>query len=812
MSVRQVLSLNKDWYFHLGNVENEEAKLFGNAQLIANETNLWQKAGNHGLSKADNPHVTSWRTVDVPHDYALEGAFTSEVAAGVGALRRGQAVYVKHFDLPEEDREKRVHLEFDGVFRDCEVFVNGSFVGRHLSGYTSFGFDISELCDFGATNAVAVQVDASDNELWSYEGAGIYRSVRLVKTALVFVPRWGTFVRTGTEDAPDEVFIETTVCNMTYESVTCRVDHTVYAPGGERVVQLEPVTLELESIGEGVLRQVTRLEAPLVWSVDEPHLYTLETRVLLGDAETDSVETTFGVRYFKFDPETGFHLNGQPLKLKGVCCHQDHACVGVAVPAAVQAWRVQQLKDLGCNALRSSHNPPDPALLDACDRLGMLVIDELRLPGVAPEFLGQLGDLIRRDRNHPSVILWSLGNEEMLIQHKEQGVKTLRRMQHLVKRLDPSRPTTYAMNMNWLAISDIHDKAGFRTDVFGANYRGDRRSEDYDDFHAKYPDWPLIGSETFGGVATRGLFEPDRSQLPVRIDEQWLAQSGDIFPDEKRRYFASAYGQTFAPWGYSLEETWLDCVKRPFMAGTFVWTGFDYRGETFPYDWPSVLSRFGVLDYCGFYKEIAHYLRAWWRPEDPHIFVFPHWNWQGREGELVDVWCYSNCAEVELLLNGKSLGKRAMPENFRLEWQIPFEAGRLEAKGFASGGQVISTYRQTAHAPSRVALIPSRTTMKADGEDCIIIAAQVLDKAGEVHPLADNEISFSVEGPAEILGVGNGNPHSHEPDLSDRRRTFHGLAQVILKATHETGDIALKGEVWQLEPCILRLRSSDALR
>lgn len=807
MQNRQVVSLNKDWYFHLGDNVDDEARLYGNVQIIANETNLWQKAGNHGLSKAKNEKVKEWRSVDLPHDYAIEGEFTSKVSAGVGALPHGKALYIKHFELTESDKDKRIFIEFDGVYRDCQIFMNGSFVGRHLSGYTSFGFDISELCEFGCTNAIAVHVDASQNELWSYEGAGIYRAVRLVKTAPVFVPQWGSFVHTGGEDDAGKVNIETTVSNMTYEAVNAHITQDIYAPDGQLIKTLEPTPLNLEAIEKGKLEQQTQLENPALWSVDKPQLYTLVTRVLLEGREVDRYETNFGVRYFKFDAETGFYLNGVAMKLKGVCCHQDHACVGVAVPPKLQEWRVAQLKSMGCNALRTSHNPPDPALLEACDKLGMLVMDEVRLPGATPEFLTQLESLVRRDRNHPSIILWSIGNEEMLIQHTQQGIKTFKRMQHFIKKLDPSRLTTYAMNMTWIEICDIHNEAGFRTDVFGANYRSGQRSEHYDEFHSKYPDWPLIGAETFGGAATRGLYEPDKSQLPVKIAERWLEHPAN-FPDKRYPQTASAYGQTFTPWGYSLEETWQDCVKRPFMAGTFIWTGFDYRGETFPYDWPAVISRFGILDYCGFYKEISHYLRAWWRENDPHLFIFPHWNWQGREGETIDVWCYANCADVELFLNDKSLGKQAMPTNYRLEWQVPFEAGTLEAKGFdAQGNEIISTYRKTTTAPAKLKLIASSTTLKADGEDCAVVELNVLDKNGELHPLADNELSFSLEGPAELLGVGNGNPHSHENDKSNKRRAFHGLAQIIIKATDKQGDIHLSAEGWKLEPFTLSLKA-----
>ncbi len=526
-----------------------------------------------------------------------------------------------------------------------------------------------------------------------------------------------------------------------------------------------------------------RVTNPLLWSLESPHLYTLRTQVTLGGEIVDQYDTAFGIRYFEFDPEWGFALNGERMKLKGVCCHQDHGGVGVAVPASLQEWRVARLKEMGANAIRTSHNPPDPALLDACDRLGMLVMDEVRLPGTSDEILGQLESLIRRDRNHPSVILWSLGNEEMIVQHTEIGLNMFRRMQHLAHKMDPSRPTTYAMNMNWIDICDIHDRAGFRFDVWGSNYRSDQNSANYDIFHEKFPDWPMLGSETWGGVATRGLYTLDKSEYPIQLEDRWQ-QTPEIWQDPDHQGYASAYGGTHTPWGYSIEETWQDCVQRPFMAGTFIWTGFDYRGETFPYDWPAVSTRFGILDLCGFYKEVAHYLRAWWRPEEPHIFLMPHWNWEGKEGEDIRVWCYSNCRQVELFLNGKSLGRKDMPENFRLEWQVPFTAGELKAVGMDEHEKVHTSIRRTAGSPTAITLqtLPLNDPQKPG--DVLVVAAEVRDAQGEICPLADNQITFDVSGSARILGVDNGNPVSHEAvKFTNQRRSFHGLCAVFLELT-----------------------------
>ena len=807
---REIVSLNKQWRFFLGGQLPEDVLQHGNIQIINNETNQWQKAGNFGVSKADNPYTDAWRMVDLPHDFALEGDFTAEAGEYTGSLRHGKAFYVRKFALPESDRGRRIHLEFDGVYRNCTVMMNGHFVGRHLSGYTSFGFDVTEICLFGAENAVAVVVDATDNELWSYEGAGIYRAVRLVKTAPVFVPQWGTYVTTGDAADPGRVRAAITVRNMHYAPVDCVVVTEIFAPDGDCVIQAR-TALTVPAIDADTFEWIATLDHPVLWQLDDPQLYTLRTTILIHDGlihdgVVDTYETPFGVRYFHFDSETGFSLNGISLKLKGVCCHQDHAGVGVAVPPALQAWRVRRLKEMGANAIRTSHNPPDPALLDACDRLGMLVMDEARMPGVSDEALGQLDSLIRRDRNHPSVVMWSLGNEEMAIQHTEAGIAIFRRMQQLAHKLDSSRPTTYGMNMGWSEICDTHAAAGFRFDVFGVNYRSGQRSDHYDAFHARYPDWPLIATETWGGCATRGLYEPDDAlgEYCRHNKIEWL--------DDRYRGFASAYGSTATPWGYTIEETWQDCLTRPYLAGTFVWTGFDYRGEIFPYSWPAVITRFGLLDYCGFYKEVAHYLRAWWRADAPHIFLMPHWDWQGHEGEPIDVRCYANCHAVELWLNGESLGRQEMPAHHKLEWVVPYAPGTLRAVGYdAAGVEVLSTERRTTTGPAALKVVPDRAALHADGEDVLVVDVHVVDRAGTLCPRADHLVTFDVAGPVSILGVGNGDPMSHEPDKFTRqRRAYHGLCQVLLQSTGEPGLARLTVSGYGLEPFTLTFEVGGA--
>jgi beta-galactosidase len=404
------------------------------------------------------------------------------------------------------------------------------------------------------------------------------------------------------------------------------------------------------------------------------------------------------------------------------------------------------------------------------------------------------------------VILWSLGNEEMGIQHTEAGIRAMRRMQDLAHRLDPIRPVTYAMNMTWIDICDVHAKAGFRLDVFGANYINDRRPETYDEFHTKHPDWPLCGVENASTWSARGTYVPrtlSDGSPPPPVGQQWL-----MWANPARKDFVSAYGDLHPQWGGMPEEAWRPVAERPHVAGAFVWTGFDYRGETGPYPWPAVSSNFGILDLCGFPKDIYYYYRAWWSGE-PVLHIFPHWNWLGRNGQPIDVWCFSNCAAVELSLNGKSLGRQSMPPNGHLEWRVAYAPGKLEAIGYdAHGAQTLTAVVETTGAPRAIRLTPDRTNLEADGQDLAVIEVAVVDADGRIVPDASPDIHFNVSGPACIIGVGNGDPFSHEPDKADRRRAFCGLCQVLVQTTDAAGDAVLTATSTGLEQGRIVLRAA----
>ena len=478
--------------------------------------------------------------------------------------------------------------------------------------------------------------------------------------------------------------------------------------------------------------------------------------MLVDGRVTDRYETPFGIRSVRFDGARGFLLNGRPVKLLGTCNHQDHAGVGTGIPDALHAWRIDQLQEMGSNAWRSAHNPPAAALLDLCDAKGMLMIVEARRNSSDPAAMDELSRILRRDRNHPSVIAWSLGNEEPQ-QGTARGARVTQAMQDLVRELDPTRPTTFAFDNSWdLGAAKVVDAVGF-------NYRTDKIPA----FKAVHPEVPVYGSETGSTVSTRGAYANDAVKHVVR-----------------------AYDTEHPWWASTAEEWWTIVADRPDIAGGFIWTGFDYRGEPTPYpSWPSVSSYFGVLDTCGFPKDNFFYYRAWWRPDQPLVHLLPHWTWPGREGQPIEVWVHGNCAEVELLLNGRSLGRKPMPRNRHLSWTVPYAPGRLEARGYDRGRRTARDVRETVGAAAAVVLTADRRMPEASGRDVAMIRAEVVDRKGRIVPDAANLLRFTVAGKAEVIGVGNGDPTSLEADRASQRRAFAGLAQAIVRIGRDAGPI-----------------------
>ena len=729
-SPRERLLMDAGWRFAFGH-PSDTARDFDHA---ISYFSYFAKAGYGDGPAAASFDDRAWRQLDLPHDWAVEAPFDSKgstshgfKAIGRNFPERSIGWYRKIFAIPASDLGRRISVEFDGVFRDSVVWVNGFYLGRQPSGYTSFRYDLTDYLNYGGDNVIAVRVDATMEEGWFYEGAGIYRHVWLAKTAPLHVARWGTYVTTEVGEGAASVRARTTVANDGVEAATFDVEQSIVDPDGRVVATGSLRSLSLAAGDTGEFPCSLNVPQPRLWSLESPALHRLVTTIRVGGAAVDRYETTFGIRTIRFNPDHGFFLNGRHVEIHGTNNHQDHAGVGVALPDALQDFRVARLKEIGVNAYRSSHNPPTPEFLDACDRLGLLVLDENRLMGPSPEQLGQLESMIRRDRNHPSVIIWSLGNEEWAIEGNIKGARITASMQAFAHRLDPTRRTTVANSGGWGGTSTVIDLVGY-------NYINQSNP---DGQHAKFPNQPGVGTEEATTPGTRGIYfdDPPRARLGFK-----------------------AVGDT----GGNCEKGWKYYAGRPFLAGLFFWTGFDYRGEPMPYEWPEIYAQFGFLDGCGFMKDTAYYLKSWWTDE-PVLHLYPHWNWPGKEGQQIDVVCFSNHEVVELFLNGVSLGKKDMPRNGHLEWKVAYAPGAIEARGYRGGRVVATTRVETTGAPVQLVLTPDHTAINSDGADVAVFTISAHDTQGRTVPTAANMVNFEITG-GRIIGVGNGDPGCHEPD------------------------------------------------
>ena len=741
--------MDSGWRFHLG---NDWGSGF-------NFTKAAQSSGPADTTFND----TAWRKVNLPHDWAVEVPFdkNSDMShgykpVGPGFPSNSIAWYRRTFELLKTDAGKRLWLEFDGVYRNCDVFVNGWFVGNHKSGYDGFRYDITDVANYGSNNVVAVRVNASEFEGWFYEGAGIYRHVWLEKTSPLAIAPDGVFIyskfKNNVPEGDAEIHVQTRLKNTLTNNASVAVTQIIYNPPGtiessnflmkfERKVTVPPLT-EIEITN--IVKSFKRYE---LWSPESPKLYKLVTLVSASGGSSangrdDEVETEFGIRTLAFDATNGFLLNGKRYPIQGTCNHQDMAGVGSALPDALQYFRIMKLKEMGCNAYRTSHNAPTPELLDACDHLGMLVLDENRLVGSDEENLRNLRGQILRDRNHPSVFAWSLGNEEWSSQGTAAGAASIRTMQELTHSLDPTRLCTVAINGSY-------GNSGFITilDVKGFNYN----LGSINPYHKSHANSLIIGSETASTVTTRGIYTND-------LEKGYVA-AYDYITRNKSGALTNP-----VTWGETAEEWWTFYDARPWSSGGFAWTGFDYRGEPTPYEWPCINSHFGIMDMCGFPKDNFYYYQSVWTT-NTILHLLPHWNWAGKEGQEISVWAYSNCKEVELFLNGQSLGKQTMKKNSHLEWRVKYTPGTLSAKGFDATENVIAEAKvETTGEPAAIQLAPDRATINADAEDVSAVKVQINDTQNREVPTATNEIIFEISGPGKIIGVGNGDPSSHEPD------------------------------------------------
>jgi beta-galactosidase len=728
---REHLLMDANWRFAFGSPVDPSRDF----EYATGYFSYFAKAGYADGPASPKFEDAAWRVLDLPHDWANEAPFAAAAspshgnkAVGRGFPDRTVGWYRRKFTIPASDLGRRISVEFDGVFRDSVAWVNGFYLGRHASGYTGFQYDLTDYLNYGGENVISVRVDASMEEGWFYEGAGIYRHVWLTKTAPLHVTPWGTSVVTALENDWAQLTVRTTVANDGFAPATFDVEQSLLDASGQALATV--TTPGITAPAGAAVDVAGRLDVahPRLWTLESPVLHRILTVVRSGGVEVDRRETTFGIRTATFDPDHGFFLNGRRVEIKGTNDHQDYVGVGIAVPDSMHEDRILRLKAMGSNAVRCSHNPPSPAFLDACDRLGMLVIDENRMMGTSPEALGQLESMILRDRNHPSVILWSIGNEEWAIEGNIKGARIAKTVESHAMRLDPTRRVTAAISGGWGGISSVIDVAGY-------NYVKQSNS---DKQHADYPGQPGIGTEESTTRQTRGIYVEDPSR-------------GYVAP------------QKDAPSGGNAETGWQYYAAREYLAGLCYWTGFDYRGEPEPYGWPQVTNNSGLLDICGNPKDTYYYLKSWWT-DAPVLHLFPHWNWSGREGQRIDVLCYSNCDRVDLLLNGRSLGAQDVPRNGHLVWSVPYEPPVLEARGYRAGALVATDRVETTGRPARLLLTPNRTRVRADGTDVALFTVSGLDKEGRVVPTADNLVHFQVSG-GRAIGVGNGDPSCHDPEV-----------------------------------------------
>lgn len=783
--VRERLLMDEGWRFALGHA-NDSARDF-DADPAGTAFSYFTKAGRGEGAASEKFDDSGWRTLDLPHDWVVELPFDSRGSHSHGYKAVGKVFpensvgwYRRRFDLPKEDLGCRIGVEFDGVFRDSQVWVNGFYLGRESSGYTSFAYDMSDYLNYGGENVIVVRADASLEEGWFYEGAGIYRHVWLTKTSSLHVAHWGTFVSTEVSDGSADVTARITVKNDGPTDAAFEICNEVVDASGQPIASSNVTGASLQPGATAEFPSVIKVSNPKLWDLETPYMHKLVTTISENGKVVDRYETPFGIRTIKWTADQGFFLNGKHVEIKGTNNHQDHAGVGSAMSDSLNYERIRILKGMGVNAYRTSHNPPTPEMLDACDKLGMLVLDENRETGINPQQLDGVRDMILRDRNHPSVILWSVGNEEWAIEGNEKGAMVTRTMQNYARQLDPTRPSTVAISGGWGVGSSS------TTEVMGFNYFNHGNTDEY---HAKFPNVPTAGTEESASYSTRGIYFEDRAHC-------YLTEY-DIHTDV---------------WFTHARESIKHYKDRPWAAGQFRWTGFDYRGEPAPFGWPAISSQFGAMDTCGFPKDVYYLYKAWWGGE-PLLHIFPHWNWQGREGQEITVWAYGNCEEVELFLSGQSLGRQPMPKYGNCEWKVKYAPGKLVAKGYTGGKETLMDSVETTGAPSAVKLAANYAKLSADGDAVALVTVEVLDAEGRRVPNASNLVQFDVSGPAKIIGVGNGDPISHEADKYAsgqqwQRSLFNGLAQVIVQTERgKTGTIILRARSEGIKAAALTLES-----
>lgn len=835
---RERVSFNADWRFMRGDPADSNPELdYQTLKPWLLATSAARLSGNPGarvVYTQPGYDDSSWRQLNLPHDWGIEGPFKQEYPSATGKLPWwGVAWYRKHFRLPASDAGRQLFLDIDGAMAYASVWVNGHWAGGWPYGYASWRIALTPYVQPGADNLIAIRLDNPTNSSRWYPGGGIYRNVWLVRTAPVHVAHWGTYLTTPeVTPAAAKVNLQVTLDNRSGAPTQVSLSARLYAldaqgrKTGRAVAAFDPVSLAVAAEGSATATLATTLPHPRLWNLKTPHRYVAVTTVTQDGQVVDTYETPFGVRTLQFTADNGFLLNGQRVPLRGVCEHHDLGALGAALNPRALERQLQLLQEMGCNAIRTSHNPPAPELLELCDRLGLLVMDEAfdcwlkgKKPNdyhlLFPDWHDQdLRALIRRDRNHPCVILWSIGNE-IPEQSSPAGQQVAAELAALVHAEDPTRPVTAACS----ALAAGYNGFQHQVDVFGYNYK----PSEYGKFHQANPQQPLFGSETASCVSSRGEYF-----FPVSEDKS----------QGKANFQVSSYDLYAPRWATPPDTEFRGQDEFPFVAGEFVWTGFDYLGEPTPYNAdssnllnftdpaeqarmekelkalgkipvPSRSSYFGIIDLAGFKKDRFYLYQARWRPELPMVHILPHWNWPERVGQLTPVHVYTSGDEVELFLNAKSLGrKRKAKSEYRLRWDdVVYQPGELKAVAYKQGKKWAQAVVRTAGPAAQLTLTPDRPNLNADGQDLAFVTVTVADQAGQIVPRSHDHVVFELTGPGEIIGVDNGDATSFEPFQAKERNAYNGLCLAIVRSTGQPGRLRLKATAPGLRPAAVDLKA-----
>ncbi len=764
------IDFNEGWLFHDGEIEVAPFEKWKGPVYIQAKTERYRRGpasiqyldvvDDYGSVKSmyDNREVTheKWQKITLPHDYIITQEPKESGNDGLGYFDYHPAWYRKHFTVDNEHKGSRTVLYFEGVTQRCEIILNGVPLHEETSGFAPFEVDISDFVRYGEDNVLAVHITPAQPDGWWYGGAGIYRDVHLEISPRVASARYGTYIAPKKLDSVRWALpVKVELINADYVAHTAEVQVEINSPSGECVLSLCGKA-EIEERDKAELTLSAEIKSPELWSIDTPRLYTVKTSVksALG---CDEAYTRFGFRTVEFDSERGFILNGENIKIKGVCGHGDFGLTGKAVPDNIHRLKVSLMKEMGANGYRCSHYPQSEYLMDEFDRQGIVVMDEVRWFSSSKTGLAELQTLIKRDRNHPSVIMWSLGNEEPYFV-TEQGARIVKSMRAEAKRLDASRAIMTA-NDRPPEFSTVYDDS----DIVGVNYNLPM----FDMLHAKFPTKPILSTECCATGTTRGWYEESSAEYA----------------------YVTAYDRGTNDWFMGREKTWSFITERPWIMGSFQWISFDHRGEAV---WPRLCSQSGAMDMFlakkdAFYQNQSHWL------DKPMIHLLPHWNHKGKEGVPIEVWAYTNCDEAELLLNGVSLGKRKTPYPAHAEWFVPYEAGRLEVVGFKDGCEVCRDVKETTGRAVSLKLSLLNPDIKANGKDIAVFNCTAVDEHGFEVPNASAFVRFNCGGDGEIIGTG-ASPSDHSPVTRPERQMFSGLATVGVKLGCKGGMLTLRAE------------------